>query len=371
MILLTLLQLAFASNVLAISLPTLLGPNLVGTVAFEVVDYNRLDPYAPTPQPRDLMISVFYPVQHVRRYSLAPVYTPKYAAYRDAIVGLAPGSAATIVSQAYKGAYLHTSSSSLPSLIFFSPGYAGSRQDYTAAMSNLASHGYIVVGLDHPYDTGFIDYPDGRNTTGINLLESEESITAATLNRVKDAQFVLNALTTNNTIAQKIPGVHGKIKQPKVGFFGHSLGGATAANAMFADSRFDCGVNMDGTIHGPVVEGGLSKPVMFMNTELHNRTSDPSWATLWDKLSGFRLELTVINSTHISFNDQAYLYDELRAIGGIPDLGDLFGTVGGKRILEIEYAYLSAFFDKCLLNQKEPLLEGPSAKYPEVVFWPF
>src|SRR4051812_40280323 len=135
----------FASNTLGIFLPGLLGDNLVGTVSFELVDYSRKDPLAPDTRTRDLMVSVFYPVQHVRRYNLAPAYTPLYAAYLDQLVGLQPGTAATVISHAYSSAYLHpTSGKNPPNIVLFSPGYGMSRTDYTAAMSNLASNGYIV-----------------------------------------------------------------------------------------------------------------------------------------------------------------------------------------------------------------------------------
>jgi len=43
---------------LAILLPNLTGPGLVGTVSLELIDYNRLDPLAPTPQFRDLILSL-------------------------------------------------------------------------------------------------------------------------------------------------------------------------------------------------------------------------------------------------------------------------------------------------------------------------
>ncbi|KAH8590857.1 PAF acetylhydrolase family protein [Bisporella sp. PMI_857] len=360
--------LALASRAISLSFPPLRGKHLVGTVAFEVIDYSRTDPYAPTPRPRDIMVSAFYPIKHKRRYPLAKPYAPAYASYLDATVGLQPGTAATAVTQAYEGAYLHATSGKVPSVLFFSPGYGMSRQDYAAALSNLASHGYLVLGIDHPYDTAFIVYPDGHNVTGINLLTSPETIILATDTRVKDVQSVLNLLSTNKTIAKNIPGLHGPLKNTPIGVFGHSLGGATAATALFTSPRFRCGVNLDGTILGPVVEAGFSQPFMFAGTPSHNLTSDASWTTLYSKLRGFKLAITVAGAEHSTYSDQAFLYDELRKVGAIPDLGDLFGTIGGARMLEIEDAYLTAFFDRFLRGDKDPLLNGPSGQFPEVLF---
>jgi len=361
---------ALFSHAFALSLSPLLGPGLVGTVALELVDYSRNDPLAPSPRHRDLMISVFYPVEHVRRYTLAPAYPPAYAAYLDALVGIAPGTAESLLSQAYEGAHLHPSRDEHHLVLLFSPGYGDSRIDYTAALSNLASNGYLVIGVDHPYDTNFIAYPDGSTTVKtVDTLNNLTQITETVDIRVQDVQFVLNALSTNATLAKQIPGLHGKLDISHVGIYGHSLGGATAASAMFADPRFKCGVNMDGTMVGPVVDNGITTPFFLMSSTLHNISSDASWSTFWAHQHGYKLEVTVEGSTHADFSDQSVLYDDLRALNLIPDEGDLFGTIGGERMLEIENAYLGAFFDMCLRGKKEKLLEGPSKAFAEVVFY--
>lgn len=370
-----LLSSALATNALntSFNLPDLLGPSLVGTVAFELIDHSRLDPYAPTIQPRDLMISVFYPVKHVRRYKLAPAYTPSYGHYLDISTGLPPGTSVSILSKAYQGAYLHTDTNELPPIIFFSSGYGNSRVDYTGTLSNLASRGYLVIGVDHPYDANFVDYPDGRNATRTeNTLDPEkpETIVPALDARIKDIKFVLNMLSTNATIARQIPGIHGKLNDRKVGMFGHSFGGAATAGIMLTDTRFACGVNMDGSIFGPVLDSGLSKPYLFIDIGAsHNRTNDASWSTLWSKLRGWKAELSFLGSSHPAFSDQKVLYEQLREAGALPDLGDIYGTIGGERQKVLEDAYLTAFFGKCFGTGGGTLLSGPSSKFPDVVVW--
>ncbi|TAQ89877.1 hypothetical protein B7494_g1816 [Chlorociboria aeruginascens] len=346
-------------------------PGLVGTVALELVDYNRLDPLAPTPTPRDLMISVFYPVQHVHRYPLARAYTDLYAEYLDTVVPLPNGTAELAVSQAYACAYLHPYSE--PNILLFSPGYGNSRVDYTAALSDLASLGYIVIGVDHPYDTDFLDYPDGRIVINSSPpINSTEEATTLTEIRVADMRFVLDILSNNATVARQIPGVHGRIDGSRVGIFGHSLGGATAALTMGVDSRFACGSNLDGDLFGDVVETGLDKAFLLIGSGVHNRTSisDPGWETFYANSTGYKVEISVEGSVHGAFSDQAALYDDLRVLDLIPDLGDQFGTVKGERMLQIESAYLGALFGKCFTGKENALLKGPSDKFPEVYFWP-
>jgi hypothetical protein len=66
--------------------------------------------------------------------------------------------------------------------------------------------GYIVVGVDHPGDAAFMEYPDGR--TAVNTfgpLDSPEKAVAADNIRVVDVRFVLDTLSKNVTVAKQIP----------------------------------------------------------------------------------------------------------------------------------------------------------------------
>ena len=49
-----------------------------------------------------------------------------------------------------------------------------------------------------------------------------------------------------------------------------------------------------------------------------------------------------------------------------PQLGLDFGEVPGERGAAITRAYVRAFFDRHLRGEPQPLLDGPSASYPEV-----
>lgn len=44
------------------------------------------------------------------------------------------------------------------------------------------------------------------------------------------------------------------------------------------------------------------------------------------------------------------------------------GPIDGNRMYKILNDYVRAFFDFTLLGQSSPLLDGPSAEWPEVVF---
>ena len=56
----------------------------------------------------------------------------------------------------------------------------------------------------------------------------------------------------------------GRLDLHAVGMFGFSLGGATAAAAMLVDPRLRAGVDLDGSIYGPVARLGLARPFLLM-----------------------------------------------------------------------------------------------------------
>ncbi|TVY46872.1 putative 1-alkyl-2-acetylglycerophosphocholine esterase [Lachnellula occidentalis] len=372
-----LLLLAFASQALSLNLtlPNPIGPSLVGRTSIELLDTSRLDPLAPDVRYRDLMLSIFYPIQHTRRYHLAPAFVPAYATYLETSLGLSSNITLTVTSAAYANAYLHpnsnSTSTSQPNILLFSPGHGNSYQDYTATLTNLASQGYIVVGVDHPFDTSFILYPDNRTAIATNSSTDTAAGAARTVDiRVADLRAVLDFLGTNATFAKQIPGVHGTLDVSSVGVFGHSLGGAASASAMATDARFACGSNLDGTFWGSVVGTGVERPFFLMSSAVHNQSNDDSWKWFWGNSTGEKLEVGIEGSVHATFTDFAVLYDDVVAAGGsVPGVAGTLGTIQGARMLEVVGEFAGAWFDGCLQGKREVVLDGPSEAWPEVEFW--
>ena len=58
-----------------------------------------------------------------------------------------------------------------------------------------------------------------------------------------------------------------------VGVFGHSFGGAAAAEICHLDDRFKAGIDLDGDPYGDVIKTGLNQPFMFILSEPTNVAS--------------------------------------------------------------------------------------------------
>ncbi|KAI2613397.1 Alpha/Beta hydrolase protein [Hypoxylon sp. NC1633] len=356
--------------------PALTGPYRVGTTSLEVIDYERNDIRAPTPQPRDLMISVFYPIDapsHGTRShgcETAVQIPALTAAYLEESNMLPNGSLHDIVTRACLDAPL--SHPRLP-LLFFSTGFGAPRSWYSDTLAEIASYGWNIVSVDHPYQAAIVEYPDGRVVYQyqFNGTASEEvSYFADNVEiRAADMIFVLNALS-NHTITSQIPGYRrghsGRFRTGRTGVFGHSLGGATALRVIANDTRFIAGANLDGSFWGSQQQIGTDAPFLIMAAENHTRTleSDPSWVDTWPNLRGFKRQYSISGAKHLDFTDLPIAQD-----AGVisPVLTEYLGSINSTRIIGIQRAFLNSFFKLFLEAHNDGLLDGVGIReWPEV-----
>ena len=162
----------------------------------------------------------------------------------------------------------------------------------------------------------------------------------------------------------------------RVGMFGQSAGGFTAAEGMYEDRRIKAGVDMDGTLEfnrepigtnlSPVAAHGLHRPFLLMGREGSDHTTEPSWRAFWSHDRGRRRDLTLRGSAHQAYTDSVVI---LPQAGLPPDVvRDVIGTVDPVRALAAQRAYVASFFDRWLRQRDDHLLDGPSPRYPEVTF---
>lgn len=353
----------------AVSLPAVTGKNDVGTIELQLTDYSRINPFAPnssTPGPRSFMIQLFYPAENAKKYPLAPYMGPGTAATYEKGYGLPPGTISLIQTNSHARAPIKPCGNI--ELILFSPGYGASRKLYTTLVEDLASHGYLVVTIDHTYDAAVVEFPDGTLVFSDPTNNFTDPVIYSKLfdTRVKDVLFTLEMLYKDLT--KSIPGVRNRLKIEETGMFGHSFGGATTAEAMFIDSRIRGGLDLDGSVSGTVVEKGLGRPFVFMGVPSHNLTSDSTWRSLWEKLRGWKRSLVLAGAEHSTYSDLPVAV-ELLGLGQALPLEELeLGTIDGLRANKIQRAYIDAFFDFVLKDKSDLLFKGPSQEYPEISF---
>ena len=99
---------------------------------------------------------------------------------------------------------------------------SGHRRENTDKAEDLASWGYVVVGLDTS-DTHVSVFPNGTVVYGQTVISHNgAAIDAAIEGRLLDMQFVLDELESLNA---GDPRLGGRLDLDKIGVFGWSLGG--------------------------------------------------------------------------------------------------------------------------------------------------
>jgi dienelactone hydrolase len=345
-------------------LPEPTGPYPAGTTSLWLTDTSRPDPWAAGIATRELMVSLWYPAlpsDGPRAPYMTPAESELQLTSRDITV-VPPDTLSKVRTNAVSDAPPDGPRHSLP-LVVLSPGFTNSRSALTALAEDLASHGYVVAGVDHTYESHATAFPDGRVATALARQARRrgtdfwETVTAG---RAADVSFVLTALTGAHPAW---PGA-GLIDPARIAMAGHSIGGAAAIAALVADARIRAGIDMDGTTHAPIGDQGLSRPFLFLGKQANYTPGSGGNVTTWERdwklMTGWKRWLVVAGAIHASFTDLALLADQ----AGI----DVDAHVPGARSLDITRAYVRAFFDQHLRGQPQALLDQPSPRYPEVRF---
>ncbi|QDY80838.1 lipase [Streptomyces qinzhouensis] len=353
-------------------LPAPSGPYPIGTVALQLRDTARPDPWGTGRPCRELMISIWYPAAGGSPAPVVP-WMPARAADRYlSSLGLSPGAVRLGHAHGREHAPFRCPGGPLP-VVVYSPGSNASRSFGTGIVEDLTGHGYIVVTVDHPYDAAVVEFPGGRVETappgGMRDYAKALTVRTADLRFVLDRLAALRAGDRTDLPGGRLPaGLREALDLRRIGLIGHSLGGAATAATMHADGRIAAGASLDGGAAGPVVEAGLDRPFLVVDTYgKGGMETNPALRTFWSNLRGWRLQLTVAGAAHQSFGDEALILPKIAPLLGMDQqaLEGEVGTIATHRAQAFQRAYPRAFFDLHLRGRGR-LLDGPSPAFPEV-----
>ncbi|CAM5287648.1 lipase [Streptomyces avidinii] len=338
----------------ALVLPAPSGQQAVGRATVHLKDESRADPWVPTEQ-RELMVSLWYPAARPSG-TPAPYMTPEESRQYAAATGL------DLPADLFAKVRTHSTSDARPAkvrgpgglpLVVLSPGFGMPRATLTGLAEEFASRGYAVAAIGHNYEADGISFPDGRTTSCLACVDRNYPKVGAV--RAEDISFVLDELT-----GPRPSWKHGAPIDPdRVAVVGHSAGGFSTVPAMLRDPRVKTAVNMDGNFHFPN-DVPLDRPFLMLGKSGHvPGGSETSWDETWTELTGWKRWLSVDDTDHLSFTDLAPLAKQL----GMP-----LQRLDGDRADTMTRTYVTAFVDTHLRGQCTPLLEGPTARFPEVRF---
>lgn len=372
-----------APNPQALMLPEPTGDFQIGSTSLHLVDKARTD----AGEPRELMIQLWYPARPAADDEWVP-YAP--SGEQDAMQQFysLPEGAFDTPTHARVDAPAHDAQHH--PVVFFYHGLCASRTDSTIVAEELASHGYVVVTLASTGESAAVQFPDGRVVTpsdpaacqagGDPFSEAgQQALNELLETRVGDVRFVADQL--EQIQAGKNPDIDGKklptklhkaMELSKLGIYGHSFGGGTAAAVLAEDERFVAGMNLDGFVIGPVATAGIDKPFLTVGSSYHDPVFDPSWATFLPKLAEWHRWYQVKTAGHYRFIDLGgsaqrwKLADTIKAQD--PATWDsTFGDLDDATSQEINRYVVRGFFDKELLGEDTLNIEDPNARFPELV----
>jgi predicted dienelactone hydrolase len=358
------------------------GPLPVGTTALHLVDHGRVDPWLPSAGARELMVTLWYPTRRAGGRPPAPWMDRLAAEHYLARISGRDASPAQLSAvpdtHSERDAPVAHRVGGWP-VVLFSPGYGEDRALGTELTEDLASRGFVVAAVDHTYDATEVAFPQHRLVLRHQPVPTPEALAASTRIRAADARFVLDELIALNRGANPDaehrilpPGTVGALDLARVGMFGHSLGGATTAETMVDDPRILAGIDLDGVLHGAVLDSGLDRPFLLMSRQGHTHYTDPTWSRSWAHFTGWHAEIQLARSAHYSFTDNETLLPQMAGVLGLTAqrLRELVGTIPPGTAISGERACIAAFFERMLAGHDNGLLDGPSLQLPAVALIP-
>jgi dienelactone hydrolase len=367
------------------TLPTPSGPFAVGRAIYDWTDDAKLDTLAPVPgTKRELLVWIWYPSAPGRSVAMddyVPGQMRAAAGPPGGLLGLLTRDVSKVHGHSIRNADVAPQQRSYP-VVIVRAGASSEVWNYSTLAEDLASHGYVVVGFDAPYRTFAVVFPDGRvirrapeNDPELcedQALAQQAGCVIKVLSAwTADIAFVLDRLEGLNT-SDSSGKFTGRLDMTRVGVFGHSLGGATAAQFCHDDSRCKAGIDVDGQPFGSVIQEGLHQPFMFLMSGQGDFSSDAeirqivaNIQSIYDRLPlEGRLRISIRGANHFLFSDDGALLKSHIVMGTLRMPGKV--GIDGRRQLAVTAYCVRSFFDAYLKGTSGSRLKISSPLYPEI-----
>ncbi len=369
-----------------VTLPTPTGSFAVGRVIQDWTDPVTLDTLAPVlGTKRELLVWIWYPSSPGQSAVIDDYLPARLRPKADAsdhanIWTLLTRDVSNVRGHSARDPDVSPRQRSYP-VVIIRAGASSGVLNYSTLAEDLTSHGYVVVGFDAPYRTGHVVFPDGR-TMGRTEQNNPERCVVPDRDEMErcvsrvltawtgDIAFVLDRLARLN-VSDSSGKFTGRLDMARVGVFGHSLGGAVAAQFCHEDPRCKAGIDIDGAPHGSVVQAGLRQPFMFLLSD-HGADSDSTSVQIlsdirstYDRIPPDRRHLVTIRGAfHYMFSDDGAVMKSSVVRGLLRVVGRL--GMSGRRQLAVTAHCVRIFFDAYLKGEGASRLSIASPIYPEI-----
>jgi len=368
-----------------IDLPPPTGPHAVGRASFTLVDPSRPEALAPeSGLTRAVFVDVWYPAVPPTGDGPRPTTLwPELHAGRWDRVRFFTDYLRAVETHGYRDLRIDAGGGPYPVLLF-NHGLQMFTAQSTLLMEHLASHGYAVFSIGHPWESLRVNLED-RGTVIPEFIASREGFAKATkwveeanrhilaavedarregsperraeimleaveaspdLNQrvevwVEDTRFVLERIAEG---ANELSSLRPALDLDRVGVLGMSLGGATASEFCKADPRCSAGVNVDGLQYGTRQRVPLRVPFLMIASD------DGAGLNEFLRLGSdaVYLDCHVAGTRHPDFTDLPLVWPWLRHVGQL-------GRVPPATVETFLDATVLGFLDRYVAGRRDPV----------------
>lgn len=373
-------------------LPAPTGPFAVGTSSWHVADPQRSETFSQTAQSREVKVHAWYPAS--QRTSRAPSRAPYLRETSDEARAFAalvrqPGifdHLARVTTHSVIDAPLFADSGRLP-LLIFSHGYTGLASAYTALLEDLASHGFIVLSVIHPYESVAVRQSNGAVVTLLDsagAMRSEiravigewdtEDSTMARVTRAtgEDEQLrilgdYIRGLPKTQAVIDRwvadtklvlddfllrragIPATLARTSDTaRIGVLGHSMGGVVAGQFCVEDQRCRAALNLDGIPQsGTMIDRRMARPFLMVYSGRPGRLGASD--AIYRRGAAVYYRVDVAGTRHIDFSDMNFWGGPLQPPAGI---------ISPERAAEVTRTIVREYFGQELRGAPSAFLRG-------------
>ena len=376
-------------------LPVPRGRFPIGTTRWVVTDPSRPETFAPG-RTRQVEVIAWYPAvasiektaPYMRDGMEEVLSFARLAKLGDAFSGLASVKTHAVLDAAPAVA------PALFPVILFQHGFTGLPSSHTALIEDLASHGWAVLNIVHPYEATGSMVADGTVITFLSekgamhqaitdvLNEwgpeggTMEKITAAPTDVEKEKLMRGYLATLKNTDAvikrwvldtrlvldglpkDGVPGrVAARLDLARLGAAGHSMGGVASGQFCVEDRRCKAALNLDGIPqYGTMIDTPMPAPFLMVYSGRAGRAGASD--IIYRRAASKYYRVDVKDTLHLDFTDMNYWGGPLRQRGA-------YGAIAPERATEVTRTIVREFFAQEILKEPSPLLGGKTS-FPEV-----
>jgi predicted dienelactone hydrolase len=376
-------------------LPAPTGSFPIGATSWRVVDASRPEFFSPA-EPHQVEVHAWYPAEKAGG-TRAPYLRVMAEAQAFARLMKQPAvfdELATVETHAWLDAPPRRMPAAGFPVLLLQHGFTGLPSSHTALAEDLASRGYAVLSIVHPYEAtastradgtvitflnekgtmhqGIMDVlgewgPEGDTMTKVTAAadeaERERLLRGYLKALVKTDDVVRRWVLDTKLVIDRLPkagagsALASRLDLTRLGALGHSMGGVASGQFCVEDRRCRAGLNLDGIPqYGTMIDTPMPAPFLMVYSARPGRMGASD--LIYKRSAARYYRVDVRDTLHLDFTDMNFWPGPLRGRGA-------FGAMAPERAADITRMIVREYFDQELLGKASPLLSGET-RLPEV-----